>query len=231
MMSEETAREITNNQTQGDQNQSAKAPRVPSDGGYNYGQKYSDNTKRDTAAKKHDALDWVNLVVLVLTFGAAVAAAFEAARLADLTQELAVDGRRIADRQARLVASSAKVSSDTMINSSRAWVSPRELGIGDATLGVPLLVNLSYVNVGKEPALNLTVGDSVYMRLHANLLSDPAKAAEAIGDNKVCEKILVPPSTETVGITVWPNLNQTSGIIWNWLDLVIGTREWLTMSC
>jgi hypothetical protein len=86
-------------------------------------------TPSATPQPKHDALDWVNLVVLVLTFGAAVAAAFEAARLADLTQELAVDGRRIADRQARLVASSVKVSSDTMINSSRPWVSPTELGI------------------------------------------------------------------------------------------------------
>jgi len=47
--------------------------------------------------KRHDLLDWVNLVVLIFTFLAAGVAAFEAKRLADGTDQLIIDGRKIAD--------------------------------------------------------------------------------------------------------------------------------------
>jgi hypothetical protein len=43
--------------------------------------------------KKHDAFDWVSLAVLVLTFCAAGLAAREAGRLANITDQLAIDAR------------------------------------------------------------------------------------------------------------------------------------------
>jgi hypothetical protein len=198
------ASEIADDQANGDHRQSDEAPRVPSNGGNNDGKKDSSNAERSATPKNHDTLDWANLVVLIFTFLAASAPALEAKRLADLTYDLVVDGRKIADRQARLIARSIKVGSDTMVSNARAWVVPREPYIGNATLGKPIFLNLRYANVGKEPALNLTIGQTEYMRLNASLLQNPPETAMAIGPNEVCKNINVPPTTATIGITVWP---------------------------
>lgn len=184
MSDEKPAREVANNQTDRNQSQSSKSPRIPTNGRNDNSQEASANTKHRATSKKHDALDWANLIVLVFTFLAACGAAFEAKRLADLTYELMVDGRRIADRQARLIAKSIKVSSDTMVSSARAWIVPKDPYIG-ATLGKPLFINLRYVNIGKEPALNLTPGQTEYTRLNTALLQNPPEAARAIGPNDI----------------------------------------------
>ena len=74
----------------------------------NNSEKNPGDAEHRATPKKHDTLDWATLVVLVFTFIAASLAAFQAKRLADLTYELVVDSRGIADRQARLVARSMK---------------------------------------------------------------------------------------------------------------------------
>jgi hypothetical protein len=102
-----------------------------------------------------------------------------------------------------MVAESIKISSNTMVTNARAWVVPRHL-IVTAVLGEPLRLELQYTNVGKEPALNMMVGNTEYTPLDPAILGKPAQAAEQIGLNNVCKTTVVPPNTTTVGETVWP---------------------------
>ena len=91
------ASEVAQDQTDRDHSQSNEAPRIPSNGGKNDGEKNSRNAEHRATPKKHDAFYWTNLIVLIFTFLAAGAAALEAKRLADLTYDLVVDARKISD--------------------------------------------------------------------------------------------------------------------------------------
>jgi hypothetical protein len=69
--------------------------------------------------------------------------------------EAAAKQAEAADKQAGALAEAAKLSRESMIASSRAWVGPRNAKIeGAIEIGKPVEFEIEYVNSGKEPALD-----------------------------------------------------------------------------
>lgn len=105
--------------------------------------------------RRHDGLDVVNLAVLIFTFGAAALAAYEAARLADLTDQLVRDGQASSTQQAEFTRESNRLNREALIASSRAWVGPIDAKLSGALkVGEVVKVIVSIRNTGKEPARN-----------------------------------------------------------------------------
>lgn len=117
--------------------------------------------------KKREIREWAHLVVLTLTLAAAAAAAYEASRLADLTNIAIGDARKLAKKQAidtqaalataKQAADSSTVSSTTaqqnLVASQRAWVGPSDAKLdGTLKLGQPIDIVVSFMNTGREPA-------------------------------------------------------------------------------
>jgi hypothetical protein len=123
----------------------------------------SNPLERRPFLRRHDGFDVVNLAVLVFTFGAASFAAYEAGRLADLTDQLVKDGQETSQVQAELSRASNKLNRDALIASSRAWVGPTIAGIeGSPEMGKPLKAIVQYANTGREPALNFVYAGDVF---------------------------------------------------------------------
>jgi hypothetical protein len=104
---------------------------------------------------RHDRYDWSHLSVLILTLIAASVAAYEAGRLADLTEQLIKDGQETSKQQAELTRESNKLNRDTLIAGSRAWVGPVSVKIdGPVEAGKPIKTITSIRNTGREPGKN-----------------------------------------------------------------------------
>ena len=119
----------------------------------------SANTKLESEhrpfLRRHDGFDVLNLAVLAFTFAAAAAAAYEAARLADLTDQLVRDGQASSTQQAEFTRESNRLNREALIASSRAWVGPVDAKISGALeVGKLVKIVVSVRNTGKEPARN-----------------------------------------------------------------------------
>jgi hypothetical protein len=111
--------------------------------------------ERKRFLRRHDGFDVVNLAVLASTFLAAALAAYEAGRLADLTDELVRDGQATATQQAEFTRESNRLNREALIASSRAWVGPVDAKIsGGVELAKGVKIVVSVRNTGKEPARN-----------------------------------------------------------------------------
>ncbi len=104
---------------------------------------------------RHDRYDWTHLWVLIFTFLAACAAAYEAKRLADLTDRLILDGQRTSEDQLTLTRQSNETNRDALIAAQRAWVGPIDARVdGAVETGKPVKLVISVCNTGREPARN-----------------------------------------------------------------------------
>jgi hypothetical protein len=120
-------------------------------------------SERRPFLRRHDGFDVVNLAVLTFTFLAASFAAYEAGRLADLTDQLVKDGQETGKTQAELTRASNTLNRDALVASSRAWVGPTIAKIEPAPeIGKPLKISIQYANTGKEPALNFVYTADVF---------------------------------------------------------------------
>jgi hypothetical protein len=90
---DEPAGKITNDKPGTHQNEAEVTTPIPISRGEQNSDQNPPNTNHRSYKPKHDCFDWVNLVVLVLTFLAAGGAAFEAKRLADGTDQLMRDAQ------------------------------------------------------------------------------------------------------------------------------------------
>jgi hypothetical protein len=123
----------------------------------------SNPSERRPFLRRHDGFDVVNLAVLVFTFCAASFAAYEAGRLADLTDQLVTDGQETSREQAELTRASNKLNRDALIASSRAWVGPTIAKTESSPeSGKPLIISVQYANTGREPALNFVYAVDVF---------------------------------------------------------------------
>ena len=110
-MPDEPAGKITNDKPGAHQNEAEVTTPIPISRGDQNSDQNPPNTNHRSYKPKHDCFDWVNLVVLVLTFLAAGGAAFEAKRLADGTDQLIRDAQNAFEV------------------GSRAWISPIAVGL------------------------------------------------------------------------------------------------------
>ena len=115
--------------------------------------------------RRHDGFDVGNLVVLLLTFVAASAAAYEAYRLANLTEQLVKDGQDSSKAQSELTSVSLDLNRQALVAGSRAWLGPTDAKVvsGPLEAGKPVTVDVSVRNSGREPARNVRWQPSKYV--------------------------------------------------------------------
>jgi hypothetical protein len=133
----------------------ANAPKILDQQNRTNPSEQSQDPPKRTFLRRHDGFDVINLLVLIFTFGAVSLAAYEAGRLADLTDQLVRDGQDTGRVQAELTRASNQLNRDALIASSRAWVGPIDAKIvGTVELEKPVKVIISIRNTGREPAKN-----------------------------------------------------------------------------
>jgi hypothetical protein len=169
-MPDEPAGKITNDKTGAHQNEAEVTPPIPTSRGDQNSDQNPSNTNHRSYKPKHDCFDWVNLVVLVLTFLAAGGAAFEAKRLADGTDQLIRDAQ------------------NTFEVGSRAWISPIAVGfVGIPERGKPIEIGLRYDNVGKTPAIDLH--ERFLLSAPTNTAMNDGSAMVFVDKNNVCDGV------------------------------------------
>lgn len=151
-MANDSSSEIAKSHAADTRQDSANSPTAAALGGNNASKQNSNNSKAGTRAAKHDYFDWVNLLVLVLTFLAAGGASFEAKRLADGTDKLIIDGENT-------TAAQAKLTRDIMQIDQRAWLGVESLDPVPPfpTVGQTFGVKGVIKNTGKTPAFHITM--------------------------------------------------------------------------
>jgi hypothetical protein len=124
---------------------------------------------------KRDFVDVFNAIVLFFAFVAASVAAFQAARLADLTNTAIINADAVAERQSKdtqnslaltkEAAEAATRSAEAATRSAnlaeagaRAWIAPVTFSFVNLTDNTdPLKIRVTYQNVGREPAKNVSI--------------------------------------------------------------------------
>ncbi len=99
--------------------------------------------------KKRDWYDYANLGVVIAAFLAAAAAAYEAYRLAEVTDKLALDAKTAAD--------TAHLDNTTaLFSQTRPWLA-FVLALDPLRVGSPIRVGVQWVNAGHSPAFKARV--------------------------------------------------------------------------
>ena len=179
------------------------------------------NINASTAYNKPDKPNWVEigtLMVLILTFGAAIFAGAEAKRLADATEIAISESRDATAKQVKLTVESNQITYAAMFNASRAWLAPREIVFYRPPIqNETLQLTLNYYNVGKLPALNVSTPPLSSFRRDASVIfghgvipSSPA-VVDAIGRNVTCNGLKVIAGAG--GDAVFPYPDRPSRII------------------
>ena len=134
-----------------------------------------------------DYIDYLNVIVVTLAFLAAATAAWESRRLAELTRTAITNAdadnkRQAADTQKALAltkqsAEAALRSADVAEAGARAWIAPVTFALRNlADAAEPLTVRVSYQNVGRQPARNISNWDTLDYISSTN--SSPVQWAE-----------------------------------------------------
>jgi len=115
--------------------------------------------------QKHDCFDWVSLIITVLTLCAAAIAAYEAGRLANITQIQVHDAEIATDKQLSLTVESNRTTRDIYVANERARIGPTGSSIeGDLKVSEPIMFMVAYVNTGHDAS-------STFMYGHVELFS------------------------------------------------------------
>jgi hypothetical protein len=192
----------------GDKQDSEISPSIASCGGNKEIEKrYYNNHTSNPKHQKHDCFDWVSLVITVLTLCAAAIAAYEAGRLANLTQ-IQVHDAEIATRdQLALTAESNRTNRDIYVANERARIGPIGSSIeAELKVSEPIRFMVAYVNTGREAS-------STFMYEHPELFSlakwnDGTAAINIEEFKKRClEKI---PSDADIAQTIFPTTGQAT---------------------
>ena len=148
------------NHSNGDRQDSEISPSVPLSGSNKETEKGGCNNRTSNAKyQKHDCFDWVSLIITVLTLCAAVIAAYEAGRLANLTQIQVHDAEIATGDQLALTTESNRTNRDIYITNERARIGPTSSSIeGDLKVAEPIRFLVALVNTGREASNTFMYG-------------------------------------------------------------------------
>jgi len=149
----------------------------------------------------------VSLIIIVLTLCAATIAAYEAGRLANITQIQVHDAEIATDKQLRLTVESNRTNRDIYVANERARIGPTGSSIeGELKVSEPIKFMVAYVNTGHDAS-------STFMYGHVELFSlaqwNDGSAAIKIEKitNSCLEKV---PSDMDPAQTIFPTTGQAT---------------------
>jgi hypothetical protein len=176
-------------------------PSVATDGSDHAGEHDSPRTENGPRQPKHDTFDWINLIILVLTFFAAGGAAYEAKRLADGTDRLIIDGQNSTKEQDKRSREGIEVAQRTMIAGQRAFIFVDTYNWQPADDRSGWGVSLFVENSGNTPVKNLNIDLSCPQG--REIVDDPLNTPKLEGPSVHLKRVLGPKQKTTGGTCIF----------------------------